>query len=55
VHHLGIDYQADGWPSIALLASFDGRAPRPFPVRSMPPGVELQLPLSGREPCPNSP
>jgi hypothetical protein len=51
VHHLRVDFGARGWPSIALNASLDGRAPAPLGSGELAPGVELSDPLPGDRPC----
>ena len=51
VHHLRVELVAAGWPSIALLASFDTHAPKPVGSGSPAPGVTLQHPGAGAEPC----
>jgi len=51
VHHLRVELFAAGWPSIALLASFDGHAPKPVGSGSPAPGVTLRHPAPGAEPC----
>jgi hypothetical protein len=51
VHHLRVELVAAGWPSIALLASFDGRAPKPVGSGSPAAGVTLKHPGAGPEPC----
>lgn len=55
VHHLSVDFSASGWPSIALQASFDGRAPRAFPAAAPIPGVRVTHPGPGTQPCPPAP
>jgi hypothetical protein len=52
VHHLSVDFSAGGWPSVALQASFDGRAPRAFPAAATTPGVRVTHPEPGAQPCP---
>jgi hypothetical protein len=45
VHRLEVSFIAHGWPSVALLASFDGEVPRPIE------GAMLALPADGPDPC----
>jgi hypothetical protein len=51
VHHLRVDLSARSWPSIALNASFDGRAPVPLRSGELAPGIELSHPQPGDSPC----
>lgn len=51
VHHLEVDFTARSWPSIALNASFDGRAPVALGSGELARGVELSHPLPGQPPC----
>lgn len=51
VHHLRVDFSAGGWPSIALNASLDGRAPAPLGSGELAAGVELSHPLPGDPAC----
>jgi hypothetical protein len=50
-HHLRVELLAAGWPSVALLASFDGHAPKPVGSGSPAAGVRLEHPAAGAEPC----
>lgn len=52
-HHLHVELEPRGWPSIALLASFDGRAPRAIGSGEIAPGVRTRPPLDGGDPCPD--
>jgi hypothetical protein len=51
MHHLRVDFSARDWPSIALNASLDGRAPTPLGSGELAPGVELSQPLPGDSAC----
>jgi hypothetical protein len=51
-HHLEVTLLPRGWPSIALLASFDDRAPRPLGTGRLAAGVRSVAPEEGAEPCP---
>jgi len=51
VHHLRVDFSARNWPSIALNASLDGRAPAPLGSGELAEGVALSQPLPGDSPC----
>jgi hypothetical protein len=51
-HLLVVDLRAQGWPSIALLVSFDGDPPKPLASGQLAPGVQASQPESGAQPCP---
>jgi hypothetical protein len=51
VHHLSLDFSGRGWPSIALNASLDGRAPVAIPAPVAVSGVEWFHPRPGPVPC----
>lgn len=51
MHHLRVELTAEGWTSIALNASLDGRAPVAFPPEAEVPGVAWFHPRPGSEPC----
>lgn len=53
IHHLSVSFETPrgGWPSVALLASFDGRAPVAIASGTPTPGVQLIHPMPGNEPC----
>jgi hypothetical protein len=55
MHHLRVELSARGWPSIALNASLDGRAPAPLGSGELAAGVELSEPLPGDHPCAPAP
>jgi hypothetical protein len=50
-HHLEVTLLPRGWPSIALLASFDDRPPRPLGSGRLAAGVRSFAPEDGAEPC----
>jgi hypothetical protein len=50
-HHLRVELSPEGWTSIALNASLDGRAPVAVPPEEEVPGVSWFQPRSGAEPC----
>jgi hypothetical protein len=50
-HRLSVEFAAHGWSSVALLASFDGRAPRAVGSGSLAPGVSVRAPGAGADPC----
>jgi hypothetical protein len=50
-HRLSVELVARGWPSVALLASFDGRAPKAVGSGSVAPGVSVRPPGAGPDPC----
>lgn len=50
-HHLRVDFSAEGWTSIALNASLDGRAPVAFPPEQGVRGVSWFQPRPGADPC----
>lgn len=52
-HHLSVSFTTPrrGYPTIALLASFDGRAPVAVASGTPTPGVQLMHPMPGDEPC----
>lgn len=50
-HHLRVEFSAEGWPSIALNVSLDGRAPVAAPPERGVSGVTWSQPLPGGEPC----
>lgn len=52
-HHLEVSLRPRGWPSIALLASFDGRPPIPLGSGQLAAGVRSYAPREGDEPCPS--
>jgi hypothetical protein len=51
-HHLEVTLLPRGWPSIALLASFDDRPPRALGTGRLAAGVRSFAPDEGAEPCP---
>jgi len=51
MHHLSLDFSGRGWPSIALNASFDGKAPVAIPAPANVAGVEWFPPRPGPAPC----
>jgi hypothetical protein len=51
-HHLEVTLLPRGWPSIALLASFDDRPPRALGTGRLAAGVRSVAPDDGAEPCP---
>jgi hypothetical protein len=51
-HHLEVTLLPRGWPSVALLASFDDRPPRPLGTGRLAAGVRSFAPDDGAEPCP---
>jgi len=51
VHHLRLDFSGRGWPSIALNASFDGKAPVAIPAPDDVAGVTWFQPRPGPAPC----
>lgn len=51
-HHLHVELEPRGWPSIALLASFDGRAPRAVGSGELAAGIRTTPPSEGPAPCP---
>lgn len=51
-HHLEVSLRPRGWPSIALLASFDERPPRALGTGQLAAGVRSSAPETGAEPCP---
>ncbi len=51
VHHLEVELTSRGWSSVALLASFDGKAPMPFPKNDEVDGVSLVKPGTQERPC----
>lgn len=50
-HYLRVEFAAEGWPSIALDASLDGRAPVAVPPEQDVAGVAWFQPRPGAEPC----
>lgn len=54
MHLLSVQLDASGWPSIALLASFDGAPPAALGSGRLAPGVRLAPPSSGPVPCAGS-
>ena len=50
-HHLRVEFSGRGWPSIALNASLDGRAPLAVPPEKSVPGVGWFQPRPGPQPC----
>jgi hypothetical protein len=50
-HHLHVELEPRGWPSIALLASFDGSAPRAIGSGDLGAGVRSTPPSDGPAPC----
>jgi hypothetical protein len=50
-HRLSVNFAARGWSSVALLASFDGRAPRAVGSGSLARGVVARPPAGGADPC----
>lgn len=53
VHHLSVTFQTPrrGWPTIALLASFDDRAPLAIASGTLTPGVHMMPAVPGNAPC----
>jgi hypothetical protein len=51
-HHLHVELEPRDWPSIALLASFDGRAPRAVGSGELGTGIRTTPPSEGSTPCP---
>lgn len=51
-HHLHVELEPRGWPSIALLASFDGSAPRAIGSGGLGAGIRTTPPRDGPVPCP---
>lgn len=54
-HHLQVRLEPRGWPSVALLASFDGAAPRAIGSGELAPGIHTTPPGDGPAPCPPGP
>jgi hypothetical protein len=52
IHHLHVELEPRGWPSIALLASFDGSAPRAIGSGGLAAGIRATPPRDGPMPCP---
>jgi hypothetical protein len=52
VHRLLVEMSAESWGSMALNASFDGRAPRALGTGSKISGVSLRHPVAGDPACP---
>ncbi|HTV22831.1 MAG TPA: hypothetical protein VMG12_29275 [Polyangiaceae bacterium] len=50
-HHLHVELTPRGWPSIALLASFDGGPPSPIGSGQLAKGVTTAPPKDGAAPC----
>lgn len=50
-HHLRVELAPEGWPSIALNASLDGRAPVAVPPEDEVPGVRWFQPRPADDPC----
>jgi hypothetical protein len=50
-HYLRVEFAAEGWPTIALNASLDGRAPVAVPPEEDVAGVTWFQPRPGAEPC----
>jgi hypothetical protein len=50
-HRLSVELVARGWSSVALLASFDGRAPRAVGSGALARGVVVRAPRAGADPC----
>jgi hypothetical protein len=51
MHQLSVVFSARGWPSVALNASFDGRAPVAFPANTRAPGIHFTHPGTGAAAC----
>ncbi|MEY4549110.1 MAG: hypothetical protein RL685_5305 [Pseudomonadota bacterium] len=51
-HYLRVEFAAEGWPTIAVNASLDGRAPVAVPPEEDVAGVTWFRPRPGAEPCP---
>lgn len=51
-HHLHVELEPRGWPSIALLASFDGSPPRAVGSGELGAGIRTTPPRDGPAPCP---
>jgi hypothetical protein len=52
-HHLHVELEPRGWPSIALLASLDGSAPRSLGSGELGAGIRTAPPRDGPVPCPD--
>jgi hypothetical protein len=50
-HRLSVELVARGWSGVALLASFDGRAPRAVGSGALAPGVRVRAPGAGADAC----
>lgn len=50
-HHLRVEFRARKRPSVGLLASFDGRAPRAIGSGRLTPRTTVRRPNSGSDPC----
>lgn len=50
-HHLTVRLEPRSWPAIALLASFDGKPPRPVGSGQLVSGVRSSPPAEGPEAC----
>lgn len=50
-HHLHVELEPRGWPSIAVLASFDGSPPRAIGSGKLTEGVRTAPPRDGVVPC----
>lgn len=50
-HHLRVEFRARKRPSVALLASFDGDAPRPVGSGRIVSGTNVSRPEPGSDPC----
>ena len=52
IHHLHVELEPRGWPSVALLASLDGDVPRAIDSGELVPGIRVTPPSDGPVPCP---
>lgn len=50
-HHLRVEFSAKSRPSVGLLASWDGRAPKAIESGKVAPGVRVFRPSVGEAPC----
>jgi hypothetical protein len=50
-HHLHVELEPRGWPSIALLASFDGSPPRAIGSGRISDSVRTAAPSDAPDPC----
>lgn len=52
IHHLHVELEPRGWPSVALLASLDGDVPRAIDSGELVTGIRVTPPSEGPVPCP---